>query len=175
MRDLIRQKIVDALITLVPAFYAGPCNGGRCQFSQFPPTSLGAATDEPWLALRAACGAVGIGNGLPTVPFSPVTDEQCQTIVTILHRHTLLGMALLAGQRGYRLCSPGILLHCFLCYKLGTPPHSRKPQLIRRNRRQGYANLPVSSIRNSKSLPPHRPTTWYRPCSHAQFQSPRKK
>jgi len=110
MRDLIRQKIVDALITLVPAFYAGPCNGGRCQFSQFPPTSLGAATAQPWLALKAGCAAIGIGNGLRPVPFSPVTHEQCQTIAPILCRHILLGMAHPAGQHGCRFSSPSIFL-----------------------------------------------------------------
>ena len=75
----------------MPATPEWGTDGGRCQFSQFPPTSLGAATDEPWLALRAACAAMGIGNGLPTVPFSPVTDERCQAIAAILERHGLLG------------------------------------------------------------------------------------
>jgi 4-hydroxy-tetrahydrodipicolinate synthase len=49
-------------------------------------------THGHWLpALKAACAAIGIGSGLPTVPFSPVTEEQRQAIAAILERHGLFG------------------------------------------------------------------------------------
>jgi len=49
-------------------------------------------THGHWLpALKAACAVIGIGNGLPTVPFSPITEEQRQAIAAILERHGLLG------------------------------------------------------------------------------------
>ena len=49
-------------------------------------------THGHWLpALKAACAAIGIGNSLPAVPFSPVTEEQRQAIAAILERHGLLG------------------------------------------------------------------------------------
>ena len=49
-------------------------------------------THGHWLpALKAACAAIGIGNGLPAVPFSPVTEEERQAIAAILNRHGLLG------------------------------------------------------------------------------------
>jgi dihydrodipicolinate synthase/N-acetylneuraminate lyase len=44
-----------------------------------------------WLpALKAACALVGIGNGIPSPPLAPATDEHRQAIAAILRRHHLL-------------------------------------------------------------------------------------
>jgi 4-hydroxy-tetrahydrodipicolinate synthase len=49
-------------------------------------------THGHWLpALKAACAALGIGNGLPAAPFSPVTEAERQAIEVILKRYGLLG------------------------------------------------------------------------------------
>lgn len=45
-----------------------------------------------WLpALKAACAAVGIGNGLPATPLLPATEDQRRAITAILARHGLVG------------------------------------------------------------------------------------
>jgi 4-hydroxy-tetrahydrodipicolinate synthase len=45
-----------------------------------------------WLpALKAACAAVGIGNGLPSLPLAPASEEEDRAIKIILARHGLLG------------------------------------------------------------------------------------
>jgi dihydrodipicolinate synthase/N-acetylneuraminate lyase len=44
-------------------------------------------------ALKAACAAVGIGNGLPSLPLAPATEEQRQAIKVIL-RVILFGLEL---------------------------------------------------------------------------------
>ncbi len=44
-----------------------------------------------WLpALKAACSAIGIGNGLPAAPLLPATEDQRRAIGTILARHRLV-------------------------------------------------------------------------------------
>jgi 4-hydroxy-tetrahydrodipicolinate synthase len=45
-----------------------------------------------WLpALKAACALVGLGNGLPSPPLAPATEEHRRAIEAILGRHRLLG------------------------------------------------------------------------------------
>jgi 4-hydroxy-tetrahydrodipicolinate synthase len=45
-------------------------------------------THGHWLAaLKAACAAIGIGNGVPAAPLVAVTAEQRQAIVSVLRRH----------------------------------------------------------------------------------------
>ncbi len=44
-----------------------------------------------WLpALKAACALVGLGNGIPSPPLRPATEEHRQAIASILRRHQLL-------------------------------------------------------------------------------------
>jgi dihydrodipicolinate synthase/N-acetylneuraminate lyase len=45
-----------------------------------------------WLsALKAACAAVGIGNGLPSLPLAPASEKEDREIRIILTRHRLVG------------------------------------------------------------------------------------
>ncbi len=47
-----------------------------------------------WLtALKAACALVGLGNGIPSPPLRPVTQEERRAIAAILERHSLLTRA----------------------------------------------------------------------------------
>jgi 4-hydroxy-tetrahydrodipicolinate synthase len=49
-----------------------------------------------WLpALKAACATMGIGNGQPSPPLAPASEEERRAIETILARHKLLGAAVL--------------------------------------------------------------------------------
>jgi 4-hydroxy-tetrahydrodipicolinate synthase len=44
-----------------------------------------------WLpALKAACAALGIGNGVPAPPLLPATDVQRETVIALLRRHGVL-------------------------------------------------------------------------------------
>jgi 4-hydroxy-tetrahydrodipicolinate synthase len=44
-----------------------------------------------WLpALKAACALVGLGNGIPSRPLAPTTDDDRRTIEAILRRHQFL-------------------------------------------------------------------------------------
>jgi 4-hydroxy-tetrahydrodipicolinate synthase len=44
-----------------------------------------------WLpALKAACALAGLGNGIPSPPLTPATEEQRQAISAILRRHHVL-------------------------------------------------------------------------------------
>ena len=48
-------------------------------------------THGHWLpALKAACAMLGLGNGVPSPPLLPATEEQRRTIRAILVRHDLL-------------------------------------------------------------------------------------
>jgi dihydrodipicolinate synthase/N-acetylneuraminate lyase len=48
-------------------------------------------THGHWLpALKAACAMLGLGNGLPSPPLLPATEEHRRTIRAILVRHNLL-------------------------------------------------------------------------------------
>ncbi len=45
-----------------------------------------------WLpALKAACAAIGIGNGMPAAPLAPADSEQRRSIKAILGEHRLFG------------------------------------------------------------------------------------
>jgi dihydrodipicolinate synthase/N-acetylneuraminate lyase len=47
-------------------------------------------THGHWLpALKAACAMLGLGNGVPSPPLLPATDEQRRAIEAILARHHL--------------------------------------------------------------------------------------
>jgi dihydrodipicolinate synthase/N-acetylneuraminate lyase len=53
-----------------------------------------------WLpALKAACAAIGSGNGLPSPPLPPVTEKERRTIGVILARHTLVSLEVVSPGR----------------------------------------------------------------------------
>jgi 4-hydroxy-tetrahydrodipicolinate synthase len=78
------------LVALRQAAAAG--NVAACARLQAEIVDLGLLhTHGHWLpALKAACAALGIGNGLPAIPFSPATETQMEAIRTILARHHLV-------------------------------------------------------------------------------------
>ena len=50
-------------------------------------------THGHWLpALKAACAMLGLGNGVPSLPLLPATDEQRRAIEAILARHGFPGL-----------------------------------------------------------------------------------
>ncbi|MFI5339778.1 MAG: hypothetical protein ACHQ7N_08065 [Candidatus Methylomirabilales bacterium] len=50
-------------------------------------------------ALKAACAAIGIGNGLPSPPLAPATEEERRAIGVILARHNLLSLEVASPGR----------------------------------------------------------------------------
>jgi 4-hydroxy-tetrahydrodipicolinate synthase len=60
-----------------------------CARLQAAITDLGVLhTHGHWLpALKAACALCGLGNGIPSPPLAPATEEQRQAIAAILARH----------------------------------------------------------------------------------------
>jgi dihydrodipicolinate synthase/N-acetylneuraminate lyase len=76
-------------------------NAATCATLQAQITDLCALHSHGhWLpALKAACAAVGIGNGLPSLSLAPATEEQRQAIKVILRRHELVGAEVTAADR----------------------------------------------------------------------------
>jgi len=74
-----------------PAHDLTPDRGGgaACARLQAAITDLGVLhTHGHWLpALKAACALCGLGNGIPSPPLAPATEEQRQAIAAILTRH----------------------------------------------------------------------------------------
>jgi dihydrodipicolinate synthase/N-acetylneuraminate lyase len=74
-----------------PAHDLTPDRGGgaACARLQAAITDLGVLhTHGHWLpALKAACAFCGLGNGIPSPPLAPATEEQRQAIAAILTRH----------------------------------------------------------------------------------------
>ncbi len=67
-------------------------DAGTCARLQVEVEDLGSLhTHGHWLpALKAACAAVGIGNGVPAAPLLPATEDQRRAITAILARHRLV-------------------------------------------------------------------------------------
>ena len=99
--------LVPGMANLVAALFvalrraAAMGNAATCATLQAQITDLCALHSHGhWLpALKAACAAVGIGNGLPSLPLAPATEEQRQAIKVILKRHQLVGAEVTAADR----------------------------------------------------------------------------
>ncbi len=89
--------LVPGLANLVPALFVSLCEAARvrdvakCRHLQAQVEDLGTLHRHGhWLpALKAACAALGIGNGLPSPPLIPVTSEERRAIEEVLVRHGL--------------------------------------------------------------------------------------
>ena len=68
-----------------------PPDGGRCQFSQFPTTSVGLAIARPWLALKAACAAIVTGDVATFVTLRGVGSALRETLGPVVARCIELG------------------------------------------------------------------------------------
>jgi dihydrodipicolinate synthase/N-acetylneuraminate lyase len=81
----------DLFVALRQAAAIG--NAASCASLQNQITDLGTLHSHGhWLpALKAACAAVGIGNGLPSLPLAAASEEEDRQIRSILTRHRLVG------------------------------------------------------------------------------------
>jgi 4-hydroxy-tetrahydrodipicolinate synthase len=86
------------LVALRQAAAAG--NVAACARLQAEIVDLGTLhTHGHWLpALKAACAAIGIGNGLPVIPFNPLGESQIAVIRAILERHHVVHAGRRAGS-----------------------------------------------------------------------------
>jgi len=90
--------LVPGLANLVPALFVSLCEAARvgdvakCRHLQAQVEDLGTLHRHGhWLpALKAACAALGIGNGLPSPPLTSVTSEERRAIEEVLVRHGLI-------------------------------------------------------------------------------------
>jgi 4-hydroxy-tetrahydrodipicolinate synthase len=90
--------LVPGMANFAPALFvalhraAAKGNAADCARLQEAITDLCTLhTHGHWLpALKAACAMLGLGNGVPSPPLLPATEEQRRTIRAILVRHNLL-------------------------------------------------------------------------------------
>jgi hypothetical protein len=77
------QGVIPPMISPLTEAGERPAHGCRPR----SPTSA-SSTPTHWLpALKAACALCGLGNGIPSPPLAPATEEQRQAIAAILTRH----------------------------------------------------------------------------------------
>lgn len=101
--------LVPGMANFVPALFvalrqaAAMGNAATCATLQTQITDLCILHSHGhWLpALKAACAAIGIGNGLPSLPLAPVSEEERRAIEIILERHKLLNAE--AASRSHNL------------------------------------------------------------------------
>ena len=95
--------LVPGMANFAPAVFVGlrqaaaRGDAATCAILQAQITDLCTLhTHGHWLpALKAACAIIGIGNGQPSRPLAPASDEDRRAIESILARHNLLGGAVL--------------------------------------------------------------------------------
>ena len=100
--------LVPGMANFVPALFvalrqaAAGGDAARCATLQAQISDLCSLHSHGhWLpALKAACAAVGLGNGLPSLPLASVSDEERRSIEIILARHKLLAVKIVSGSGG---------------------------------------------------------------------------